>query len=751
MAESVTITTFLELKDNMSAGLKKVVAALEKLEAKQSGQTEAQKAQAKAQQEAAKAARRNAAWQKENERYAKAQERQEKARLRADAKATDFAAREARRRKLQAEKVAASELRSTQKAYAASVRAAERAEKQKAAAILREQRRVEVARLRAEKAQARQQKAQQREQARSKKEQADFVGKVGAAMFGRGVGGFAAAALASPLAGLKLGLLGLVDTIATGVVTAFSKAFDLTKTFFEKVYALNKEYQISIRRIAGSLVTMDFVPTFEIATNQAKKLYNTMRDLAAKLPGETKDYMEVFSLALPQALHAGEANLAKFTEKVSKFTAFAMFRKVSDINQVARDMERMIMGKSTGRTRMFNEYLAYMQMATNNLKFGVREFNQLSMPKRLELMYEVIEKSAETFGYMVNDADTLEGTFTTLVDQILTVGGQPLFDASLSILKQINKYLSDSNSQLTNTVKLISTGLGDSLRGAFSTVTDILSGFVSINAETLELVGITGDWADGILEVINNINKLRRIGEAQRKEEREAKLEEQRKQRAAFEATPGYQKMMAGRPATGFPGGVSVTIPDRPPQPAQPPATLRARTGIMGMFGAMEQFQPERPARPFTAEETRIPTFVRPGQEAAATKAIEKWAKSPAGRELLKGKDGRELWMHALKQAGMTTPESEEVASRWMREILGPRAMAGMEDEGGRRSRHTARKAPKERQTTINDFRYSKFDIKQEFAEGFDPDRIAVAFASDLSKLGEMRMQSAYAPLYTSR
>ena len=59
------------------------------------------------------------------------------------------------------------------------------------------------------------------------------------------------------------------------------------------------------------------------------------------------------------------------------------------------------------------------------------------------------------------------------------------------------------------------------------------------------------------------------------------------------------------------------------------------------------------------------------------------------------------------------------------------------------------RKAPKDRTSTINDFRFSKFDIRQEFAEGFDPDRIAVAFASDLAKLGEMRMQSAYAPLYS--
>jgi len=45
----------------------------------------------------------------------------------------------------------------------------------------------------------------------------------------------------------------------------------------------------------------------------------------------------------------------------------------------------------------------------------------------------------------------------------------------------------------------------------------------------------------------------------------------------------------------------------------------------------------------------------------------------------------------------------------------------------------------------------NKFDIKQEFAEGFDHDRIAVAFASDLSQIGERKLQSAYAPLGSVR
>ena len=52
----------------------------------------------------------------------------------------------------------------------------------------------------------------------------------------------------------------------------------------------------------------------------------------------------------------------------------------------------------------------------------------------------------------------------------------------------------------------------------------------------------------------------------------------------------------------------------------------------------------------------------------------------------------------------------------------------------------------KPRKQDVYDFRGSRFDITQKFAEGFDPDRVAVAFAQDLGRMGEMRVQSALAP-----
>lgn len=51
----------------------------------------------------------------------------------------------------------------------------------------------------------------------------------------------------------------------------------------------------------------------------------------------------------------------------------------------------------------------------------------------------------------------------------------------------------------------------------------------------------------------------------------------------------------------------------------------------------------------------------------------------------------------------------------------------------------------------VNDFRFSRFEITQKFAEGFDPDRIAVAFAQDIGRMGDLRLQSGFEPLFSVR
>lgn len=82
-------------------------------------------------------------------------------------------------------------------------------------------------------------------------------------------------------------------------------------------------------------------------------------------------------------------------------------------------------------------------------------------------------------------------------------------------------------------------------------------------------------------------------------------------------------------------------------------------------------------------------------------------------------------------------------------EFSDKRLMAGMKVRGIDPSKFEH--VPGERPGIVQDFRGSRFDITQKFAEGFDPDRIAVAFANDLSNFGENKVQSALLSPFTVR
>lgn len=78
-----------------------------------------------------------------------------------------------------------------------------------------------------------------------------------------------------------------------------------------------------------------------------------------------------------------------------------------------------------------------------------------------------------------------------------------------------------------------------------------------------------------------------------------------------------------------------------------------------------------------------------------------------------------------------------------------------LEDEAERmdaRARSVpAREADKATRQIHNDFRGSHFSITQKFAEGFDPDRIALAFTNDLAMMGDYKLGSGYAPAGAGR
>lgn len=96
---------------------------------------------------------------------------------------------------------------------------------------------------------------------------------------------------------------------------------------------------------------------------------------------------------------------------------------------------------------------------------------------------------------------------------------------------------------------------------------------------------------------------------------------------------------------------------------------------------------------------------------------------------------------------GMFSGARERAGSAWGAVQKG----AGALEDAGTWLRNREKGAPSTPKKQVLDFRGSQFNITQQFAEGFDPDRIAAVFAKDVSRLGEMRRQSGLAPLYAVR
>jgi hypothetical protein len=97
-----------------------------------------------------------------------------------------------------------------------------------------------------------------------------------------------------------------------------------------------------------------------------------------------------------------------------------------------------------------------------------------------------------------------------------------------------------------------------------------------------------------------------------------------------------------------------------------------------------------------------------------------------------------EAWKNMLVARGLGGAE----------QLLGKERFATMERAYGAKA-PGEEEAPKGQ--VYQDFRNSRFDITQKFAEGFDPDRIAVGFANDIASLGEKKLSSGFTPLGSIR
>jgi hypothetical protein len=136
--------------------------------------------------------------------------------------------------------------------------------------------------------------------------------------------------------------------------------------------------------------------------------------------------------------------------------------------------------------------------------------------------------------------------------------------------------------------------------------------------------------------------------------------------------------------------------------------------------------------------------------EERAKASVERMKKFGAEREMafykMRELASAKVTSETKKQAETLLKSIDELSAKGF-------ALRKRDVEALRRRFGIAGSVPGERPTVVNnqDFRGSKFEITQEFAEGFDPTRVAVIMANDLAALGERRLQSGLAPVFAVR
>ena len=155
--------------------------------------------------------------------------------------------------------------------------------------------------------------------------------------------------------------MGSVERTMAGVKTAaFAVGASMTAIGGGIAYAAKKAVDLGSKfedtslSIAGSLMAFDLAPNIQMAETAAVRALGNIDKMAAKLPGTTEDYVEVFKAGLPGAIAAGTTDLDKIADFTSRYTAVATANMV-DAQQAGSDLSLMLTGVAGQQVAMFRK------------------------------------------------------------------------------------------------------------------------------------------------------------------------------------------------------------------------------------------------------------------------------------------------------------------------------------------------------------------------------------------------------------
>jgi hypothetical protein len=558
---------------------------------------------------------------------------------------------------------------------------------------------------------------------------------VGAAAYRAGLSGITSVA---GLAGSAISALTSVFTPLTAALAGLG-----TGVVLHEIAAVNSQFEESQRLIAGIFTTMGMSSNFTAGLESAADTMDMITVAAARLPGEAEDYINVFQTGLTSVRQTFGGTTQEMTQFTNQYTAIMSTLGVNS----AEAAQLLTRGLSAGRGQIDQQSQAFMRLipfitqatqGTSHQVANATQFNQLTQEQRGEVLRLTLAQQGLV--EMLDDAGTSWGAQTGALASMMRMMGRvassPLFDAMKTWLGQFNALFMDSEGSLTT------------LGGTLVEIGRYLSEVVVAGVNNLiEFIGpgveILSDIGSAVGDILGPLfSQLFDIGQK------------------GVGALDGFWPAVRAVVDNALIPFIDMMYP-----------VLTVLVDMFGFFQDVNMIMSQRLA-PTLGQLwdavghlfSSITTLLAP-MAIFATNTNE----SVGGLDLLI--IAIEVVVNTLTLFMETIAKVNNMFSHFtggdqlqqsrgpgLGELIAQRRAVSQIEEMTRRigvgiPNTGTPQTPAMRPSAgvHQDFRNSRFDITQKFAEGFDPDRIAVAFADDVGRLGEQRLQSGLEPLFGVR
>ena len=462
---------------------------------------------------------------------------------------------------------------------------------------------------------------------------------------------------------LKTSSVGLTTALGTVSVAAAAVGAGIVYAAKQAI-ELGSKFEDTSINIAGNIRAFDLTPTFDAATSAAAGALDTIEAMAAKLPGETDQYVEVFKIALPKAIESGMNDIKAITDLTSRFTAVAVSSGV-DAGQAGMDLFRMLAGQAGADVRMFTSLAPHLKMTAAQFNKLTIEAPRLAIDKSLGNFKEMMEAAGNTFSSKMGEAQSHIKTFVRLA-------GQPIFEEAVKALSAFNQYFSDNEKMLKEMGKTVTIGLVDGIR----TTVGLMRDMYSIGKDVAGVFSTIYDRGAFFFDMLAN-------------------------------ALPTMKLISGGKAAAGAAQRMYAQKHEEMERARRVEDIGKMNKGVAELSQILSDVT--------FGKYTKLGDILYTEGKDAAVAAL----KAVGSSYTALSEQGKVAFAAVAKNVGVAV---EDVAKMSSAKLKTP-------------------KGPGKAEVVINN---ARFDIKQNFAEGYDPDRIAAAFVDQLGAATMYRTQSAF-------